>query len=560
MARRPGIADLPMEGTEFGQLNPISDPVIQDRIDSVTTNIFDAAKVAATERYVPDRLAKRGTFKAVVLKVLPPPPEPDGWLRSFFEPLGIRPPVLVRCRVRIPELHAAIPQPSELGDTPGPHQAIIEMHPVAMAESDTLPAPAVGSIIECQFDDLSNQEGLKYISAVGERTQNASGGGSSSDQALSAAYQFAQTGQCGGLAAMGPTGFPMGMSAGSYTSFSTPAPVINNARRARYVEQLIRLGGFPDARQGDIAYEQIPYPLVEEMILNGEIGLLALFIGAANWGISELPPGIGNDPLQGSWGPYSPIPGAESIYSQARRAGRLPPNSWPGKRASSGKHVMDGPGGPNMSARGGIGIAHFDSSTMTEWYDIFGPSPVPPELKELSYDQLNPGDGADARATPEIWQAWIQWCLGLVTSLEKQIYMCNHWVEDFFELERNGGDIAKTIINSRVSNSVSGVARGVAGQSIDAQIQRYHDYKLERRGQNSAERAVRQALFAMRVVRCLEYVLENVDNAEATILAAMSAPPEPPPEAVQQPIVPSEPLYNPITPSEEGGTEGPVPS
>ena len=124
--------------------------------------------------------------------------------------------------------------------------------------------------------------------------------------------------------------------------------------------------------------------------------------------------------------------------------------------------------------------------------------------------------------------------------------MCNHWVEDFFELERNGGDIAKTIINSRVSNSVSGVARGVAGQSIDAQIQRYHDYKLERRGQNSAERTVRQALFAMRVVRCLEYVLENVDNAEATILAAMSAPPEPPPEAVQQPIVPSEPIYKEI--------------
>ena len=557
MARRPGIADLPMEGTEFGQLNPISDPVIQDRIDSQTTNIFDAAKVAATERYVPDRLAKRGTFKAVVLKVLPPPPEPEGWLRSFFEPLGIRPPVLVRCRVRIPELHAAIPQPSELGDTVGPHQAIIEMHPVAIAESDTLPVPAVGSIVECQFDDLSNQDGLKYISAVGESTQNSSGGGgSAADQAISAAYQFAQTGQCGGLAAMGPMGLPMGVSAGSYTSLSTPPPVVNNARRARYIEQLIRLGGFPDARQGDVAYEQVPYPLVEEMILNGEIGLLALFIGAANWGISDLPAGIGDDPLLRSWGPYTPsIPGVASLYEQARAANRLPENSWPGKRASSGKHVMDGPGGPNSPARGGIGIAHFDSSTMTEWYDILGPSPVPPELKEISYDQMNPETGgSDPRVTPQIWQSWKQWCLGLVTSLEKQIYMCNHWVEDFFELERNGGDIAKTIVNSRVSNSVSGVARGVAGQSIDAQIQRYHNYKLERRGQDSAERAVRQAHYALRVVQCLEYVLENVPDAEATIIAAMSAPPEPRPEAAQQPIVPSGPLYDPMMPPPDGST------
>ena len=556
MPRRPGIADLPMEGAALGELNPLSDPVMQDRIDIRTTNIFDAAKVASTERYVPDRLSKRGTFKGLVLKVLPPPPQPFGWLRAFYEPLGIRPPALVRIRVRIPEMHAGIPEPSEFGDTDGDHQAIIEMHPIATAESDTLPAPAVGSIVECQYDDLANQDGLKYISAVGEQAQATSGGGSAADQAMSAAYQFAQTGQCGGLAATGPTGFPMGMGAGSYTSFSTPSPVVNNARRARYVEQLLRIGGFPDARQGDVAYELVPYTLVEEMILNGEIGLLALFIGAANWGISGLPADIGPDPMHpelSSWGRYSPIPGTDSLYSQARSAGALPDNAWPGKRASSGKHVMDGPGGPNMGPRGGIGIAHFDSSTMTEWYDILGPSPVPPELKELSYDQMNPGGGADSRVTPEIWQAWIQWCLGLVTSLEKQIYMCNHWVDDFFELERNGGDIAKTIINSRVSNSVSGVARGVAGQPIDAQIQRYHDYKLENRGQSNAERCVRQAMYAMRVVRCLEHVLNTVPDAEATILAAMSAPPEPRPEAAQQPITPSEPLYGPpLAPPPDG--------
>ena len=513
--RDTGIRTQPTEGTEPGSLNPISKPLMTDRIDTRNTDLFESAKKAAKDQYISDTLAKRGEWKGVVLRIEPPPPEPEGWLARIFNPVGIRPPVLVKIKARIPELHIGLPEPSQLGDEPGPHQFIIDMYPTYVAKDDTMPVPAVGSVVNLDYEDKQNLTGPKYTGAVGEQAQNYSGGGGPGTTGMSAAYEFARTGNCGPLGAMPAMGGGFGMSAGAFGSTSVITGPIDNARRTYYVEQLLRLGGWPDQRQGDVAFEQIPYPLVEEIILNGEIGLLALFIGAGNWGISEIPQVLFDrgDPLEALWNGVR-IPSTDSVYDQAEAAGKLPENSWPGKRASSGKHVMDGPGGPNMSARGGIGIAHFDSGAMEHFYEHFGPSPIPVELMELSYDQLNPGGGSHPSVTPEIWQNWLNWCLAILLPLENQVYMINYWVEKFFELDINGGDIAKTIVNSRVQNSVSGVGARLAGQPIEAQIQGYYSYKLDKdgrepgsRGQGSADRAVRQGHFALRVVKCLEYIL-----------------------------------------------------
>jgi hypothetical protein len=529
--RDTGIKSTPTPGTEAGSLNPISKKVMVDRIDLRTADIFSSAKKAGKDQYAPDTLSKRGEWKGVVLRVEPPPELPfAGVLAKFYEAIGIMPPVLVRIKARIPELHAGIPEPSQMGSTPGPHQFLIDMHPTYVAKDDTLPVPAVGSIVNLDYEDKQNLEGPKYTGAVGEQAQNLSAGGGPGDQAMSAAYEFARTGNCGPLGAMGAMGGGLGMSAGSYSSTAVSAGPVDNARRTRYVEQLLRLGGWPDRRQGDDAFEQIPFPLVQEIILNGEIGLLALFIGAGNWGISELPDAlVGQDPLLNEWPPGTGIqvPDTDAVYDQAESAGKLPERSWPGKRASSGKHVMDGPGGPNLTARGGIGIAHFDSAAMEHFYEHFGPSPVPDNLKELSYDQLKQRGG-------EPWENWKRWCIGILLPLESQVYMINYWVRKFFELERNGGDIAKTVVNSRVQNSVSGVGGRLAGQSIEDQIQGYFSYKLDKngrepgeRGQGSAERAVRQAFFALRVVKCLEHILATVPGADITIqnaMAGISAP------------------------------------
>lgn len=221
-----GIAAVPKPGAEFGSLNSVNEPNMQDMLDPDVNDIFSASRKVVLERHIPDSLAKRGTYKGIVLKVLPPPPEPEGWLRRIYGPLGVRAPVLVRIIARIPELDAALPEPSQYGDDPGPWQQVIQMHTIFTAVDDTIPVPAVGSVVELDFEDKQNFEGPKYISAVGEQAQNvgASGGPASSPSPHAAAYAFAQTGQCAGtLAATGPSGAPLGTSAGSYPAGNLPS-------------------------------------------------------------------------------------------------------------------------------------------------------------------------------------------------------------------------------------------------------------------------------------------------------------------------------------------------
>ena len=218
--RIQGTAGAPKEGTQFGSLNSIEEANVQPRIDYDANNFFTATRAAALERYVPDALSNRGTYRGIVLKVLPPPPEPEGWLRRFFTPLGIRPPVLVKIICRIPELDAALPEPSIYGDTAGPWQEIIQMHTTYTAQDETLPVPAVGSIVELDFEDKQNLEGPKYVSNVGDQTPAAgaagSPGGDGTSTAAAAAAYAAARGNCGSLAAMGPGGAPLGTGAGSY--------------------------------------------------------------------------------------------------------------------------------------------------------------------------------------------------------------------------------------------------------------------------------------------------------------------------------------------------------
>jgi len=221
-----GIALAPMVGAEYGSLNSVSEPNMQPRLDVQVNDVLSAARGSVLESHTPDSLAKRGTYKGIVLKVLPPPPEPEGWIRRIYEPLGVRPPVLVKIIARIPELDAALPEPSQYGDDPGPWQQVIQMHTIFTAIDDTVPVPAVGSVVELDFEDKQNFEGPKYISAVGEQAQSvgAAGGPGNSASPHAAAYAFAQTGQCGGgLAALGPNGAPLGTGAGGFPVGNLPS-------------------------------------------------------------------------------------------------------------------------------------------------------------------------------------------------------------------------------------------------------------------------------------------------------------------------------------------------
>ena len=78
-------------------------------------------------------------------------------------------PELVKIKARIPEMHAALPVPSAFGDTPGPHQAVIDMFHTFTAQSDHVMEPDVGELVWVDFVDKRSMAGGIYIRPVAER-------------------------------------------------------------------------------------------------------------------------------------------------------------------------------------------------------------------------------------------------------------------------------------------------------------------------------------------------------------------------------------------------------
>ena len=122
----------------FGQLNRISRPTIQDRVDSRTTSFLEASRKAAIDQYEPDTLANRGSYTGIILRVEPfLPADMLPFLSEFF-PAGLTPQPIYRVKARIPELHISIPEPSQVsaGEADlGPHNWIIDMHPCLLYTS-----------------------------------------------------------------------------------------------------------------------------------------------------------------------------------------------------------------------------------------------------------------------------------------------------------------------------------------------------------------------------------------------------------------------------------------
>ena len=165
----------------FGQLNQISKPTIQARVDGRTTSFFDASRRAAIDQYQPDTLARRGAFRGVVLRVEPSVPAILPFIADMFPPDLLQ--VVYRVKARIPELHAAIPEPSQLSAGPadtGPHNWIIDMHPTYTATSHAgtanwMQPPVPGDIVMLDYEDRQNYDGPQLLSVF--QSQNPGGGG-----------------------------------------------------------------------------------------------------------------------------------------------------------------------------------------------------------------------------------------------------------------------------------------------------------------------------------------------------------------------------------------------
>lgn len=136
-------------------LNPMLDDVFAVQIDRRTADHprtqYDILQQGAQSAFTVDYLEGTTIWKGIVLKVV----EQDEDVAGLREILGERSTInaakFYRLRVRIPELHAHIPEPCGVGSSDASNRAKIEMHPLFVSGPSTLQEPRVGDIVRVSF-------------------------------------------------------------------------------------------------------------------------------------------------------------------------------------------------------------------------------------------------------------------------------------------------------------------------------------------------------------------------------------------------------------------------
>lgn len=115
------------------------------------TSTMGQVKQQANASAVPKK-SVGGNYVGIVLRVESSGTEAPGssWMTAWYEEiLGVPLPETIKCKVRIPALHAAIPEPEEYGCSgrKGIHQLWINMHPTFYASSQDIEEPQCGDAV-----------------------------------------------------------------------------------------------------------------------------------------------------------------------------------------------------------------------------------------------------------------------------------------------------------------------------------------------------------------------------------------------------------------------------
>lgn len=153
----------------FGDLNPIEEPQIGRVLDTRNTSALDIVRESARNVFKKDAFANSGPLKGVVLRVEENPNDapPNSWITNVYTNLfGERPPPLKSIKVRIPEIHASLPEPKNYGPNAGESHKIIDMYPTfvsANQEVSNQPV-AAGDVV---LVDFANRENLTHPTYLG---------------------------------------------------------------------------------------------------------------------------------------------------------------------------------------------------------------------------------------------------------------------------------------------------------------------------------------------------------------------------------------------------------
>ena len=148
------MSDFDPTKIPFNTLNDVSQAIggARERI-SAGVDFMDAIANAAKRQFIPDALTGTGPYKAIVLRVEPNngKQEPGNFLSNTFGSFFGDPPPMVRVKARIPEIHAALPVPTQLGSANGDHQQIIDLYPTFVAQDTSIEEPKPGDIVNVDF-------------------------------------------------------------------------------------------------------------------------------------------------------------------------------------------------------------------------------------------------------------------------------------------------------------------------------------------------------------------------------------------------------------------------
>jgi len=178
----------------FGELNDVSPSYAQRRLSTQSEDPIAAMRDAAISHYTPNALEGVGPYKGVVLKVLDPPSPtdlpPGDWLFNVFgsteEGGSEAPPYeLKRYKVRIPEIHAMLPEPSayDQGESSSEEdKAIISRYPTFVAADSNVAEASAGDLVWVDFGNRKNQTDPTFVGPVFPPPENSAGGGGNRSQ------------------------------------------------------------------------------------------------------------------------------------------------------------------------------------------------------------------------------------------------------------------------------------------------------------------------------------------------------------------------------------------
>jgi len=163
----------------FGDLNQIEKPNTGVSYDASDTTVMGTMQTMLDNQYKNKGFESVGSLKGIVLRV---EIGSDKNASSIWSSLpGFKTVPLKELKVRIPEVHAALPEPAVYGDTPGPHQRVIDLYPtfVARDEKASLEKIVPGDIVIVDYADKNNLTQPIFIRKVtggpgasGEKSKN----------------------------------------------------------------------------------------------------------------------------------------------------------------------------------------------------------------------------------------------------------------------------------------------------------------------------------------------------------------------------------------------------